>query len=88
MPRLFVLVYISIIASASTAHSFTARQMTEIPTIDPALLAERHNITCLGEAYDLELPLQEGWNPNTVSVQKLCAKTKYGGGPPGRNIGG
>ena len=46
------------------------------------------NITCLDDSYDLELPLQAHWNPNTVSMQSLCAKPQYGGGLPGENIAG
>ena len=55
---------------------------------DPAEADPNGNITCLGDSYDLELPLQAHWNPNTVSMQSLCAKTQYGGGPPGQNIAG
>ena len=55
---------------------------------DPAEADPYGNITCLGDSYDLELPTQAHWNPNTVSMQSLCAKTQYGGGPPGQNIAG
>ena len=55
---------------------------------DPAEADPFGNITCLGDSYDLELPTQAHWNPNTVSMQSLCAKTQYGGGPPGQNIAG
>ena len=55
---------------------------------DPAEADPDGNITCFGDSYDLELPLQAHWNPNTVSMQSLCARTQYGGGPPGQNIAG
>ncbi len=54
---------------------------------DPAQADPKGNITCLGDAYDLALPSWEGFNPNTLSMQKLCAKTQYGGAPPGQNVG-
>ena len=59
-----------------------------IENFDPVEADPNGNITCLGDSYDLELPLQAHWNPNTVSMQSLCAKTQYGGGPPGQNIAG
>ena len=48
------------------------------------------DITCLGSAYDLDLPAgpNVGFNPNNVSMQHLCAQRRYGGGPAGQNIGG
>ena len=49
----------------------------------------RNNITCVGQFPDLRLPLlQDGFDPNTASMQKLCAKTNYGGGAPGEHAGG
>ena len=45
-------------------------------------------IKCVGDRYDGELPVDEYFNPNTVSMQKLCAKPQYGGGSPGTHIGG
>ncbi len=49
----------------------------------------RRNITCLGSSYDLQLPIRsDGFNPNEITVQQLCAKTVYGGAPQGQNLGG
>lgn len=45
-------------------------------------------IKCVGDRYDGELPVDEYFNPNTVSMQKLCAKPQYSGGSPGTHIGG
>ena len=51
---------------------------------DPA-----YNITCLGNAYDLQLPVRmDGIDPNTFIMQQLCAKTVYGGAPAGQHLGG
>lgn len=48
-----------------------------------------NNITCVGSGPDLRLPvLTDGFNPNTASMQQLCAKTKYNGGRPGQHAGG
>ena len=55
---------------------------------DPAEADPKANITCIGDSYDLELPTQAHFNPNAVSMQKLCAKPQYGGGPPGQHVGG
>ena len=47
-----------------------------------------NNITCVGVAPDLRLPLlQDGFNPNVASMQQLCAKTQYNGGKPGQHAG-
>ena len=59
-----------------------------IENFDPAEADPDGNITCVGNTYDLELPTQSHWNPNTVSLQSLCTKTQYGGGPPGQNVAG
>jgi len=49
----------------------------------------RRNITCLGSSYDLQLPIRsDGFNPNELTMQQLCAKTVYGGAPLGQNLGG
>ena len=76
------------IGLASAGSNLVTRRGTAQSAVNPELLAKRHNISCVGNTYDLELPLQSDWNPNTVSLQYLCAKSKYGGGPTGRNIGG
>ncbi len=76
------------IATALSVSNPLSRRMFPDPGVDPALLAAWHNISCVGQSYDLKLPLQAGWNPNNVSVQHLCAKTKHGGGPGEQNIGG
>ena len=49
----------------------------------------RRNITCLGQSYDLHLPfLHNGTDPNTFTMQRLCAKTIYGGAPAFQHFGG
>ena len=55
---------------------------------DPAEADPKGNITCLGDAYDLALPIWNGFDPNGISMQKLCAKTQYGGGPANQNVAG
>ena len=46
------------------------------------------NITCLGDSLDLRLPMLGDFDPNQVSVQKICAKTQYNGGEPDQHAGG
>ena len=82
-------ILLAIIDGSQTAY--TPHQPWEpvaAENFDPAEADPFGNITCLGDSYDLELPTQAHWNPNTVSMQSLCAKTQYGGGPPGQNIAG
>ena len=55
---------------------------------DPAEANPMGAIKCLGDAYDQHLPIQpDGWNPNSVSMQKLCAKPQYGGGDADHHMG-
>ena len=55
---------------------------------DPSNANTYHNLSCVGDRYTLELPLQQGWNPNERTMQQLCAKPQYYGGPPGQHVGG
>ncbi|KAL8895582.1 MAG: hypothetical protein Q9192_003547 [Flavoplaca navasiana] len=55
---------------------------------NPALADPRGNITCVGNSYDLELPVIGDFNPNGLTMQQLCAKPQYGGGLPGQHVGG
>ncbi|KAL8999824.1 MAG: hypothetical protein Q9169_001364 [Polycauliona sp. 2 TL-2023] len=55
---------------------------------DPALADPRGNITCVGNSYDLELPVIGAFNPNELTMQQICAKPQYGGGLPGQHVGG
>lgn len=59
-----------------------------VENFDPAKAKPWHNITCLGTNYDLTLPIIDGFNPNEVSMQRLCAKPQYDGGLPGQHLGG
>ncbi|KAF6234114.1 hypothetical protein HO173_007533 [Letharia columbiana] len=61
---------------------------SQTDNLDPANADPTNNITCVGDKYDLDLPISAGFNPNTVSMQQLCAKTQFGGGPPGQHVGG
>ena len=51
-------------------------------------LLPQYNITCLGDQYDLTLPMDGNLNPNTVTMQQLCALPQFGGGLPDQNLGG
>ena len=56
---------------------------------DPAEANPVGGITCLGRPYDLRLPIQPGgFDPNSVSLQHLCAKPQYGGGAQYQHVGG
>ena len=57
---------------------------------DPAEANPKMGLTCLGDHSRLNLPYSRScrFDPNSVSMQKLCAKTQYHGGPPGQHLGG
>ena len=86
-------ILLAILYGSQTAYTIPAENLdfakadtVAAENFDPAEADPTGNITCLGDSYDLELPTHAHWNPNTVSMQSLCAKTQYGGGPPGQNI--
>ncbi|KAI4180916.1 MAG: hypothetical protein L6R41_006942 [Letrouitia leprolyta] len=62
-------------------------QMTA-ENFDPAQADPRKNITCVGDSYDLSLPILGEFNPNLLTMQQLCAKPQFGGGLPERHVGG
>ena len=70
------------IAAYDPAHPPTTENF------DPAEANPLGGITCLGRPYDLRLPLQPGFDPNSLSVQHLCAKPQYGGGAEYQHLGG
>ena len=84
---LLFLLTVNLATVLSVSKPLSPRMFAD-PGVDPVILAGWHNISCVGQNYDLSLPLHVGWNPNNVSMQHLCAKTKYGGGPEDQNIGG
>lgn len=55
---------------------------------NPAEADPSGNITCLGDRYAIDLPVIAGFNPNLVTMHKLCAKPQYNGGLPGQHVGG
>lgn len=44
-------------------------------------------ISCIGKS-NQQLPVQPDFDPNIKTMQHLCAKTAYRGGPAGQHIGG
>ena len=89
--RLFSLVFLLLFVGhciiAAPSFDPYAPQPTE-ENFDPAEADPRNNITCLGNNPDLQLPILNGFDPNQVTMQKLCAKPQYNGGPPGEHAGG
>ena len=56
---------------------------------DPAEANPKMSLTCLGDRPQLNLPANVwGFNPNGVSLQKLCAKPQYLGELPSQHLGG
>lgn len=75
-------------SSPAAANADDASLSSQTDNLIPANADPTNNITCVGDKYDLDLPISAGFNPNTVSMQQLCAKTQFGGGPPGQHVGG
>ena len=58
-----------------------------VDNTNPAIADPQGNLTCLGDHYAIGLPVQEDFDPNQSTMQQLCAKTQYNGGPPGQHVG-
>ena len=56
--------------------------------IDPAEGNPDHQITCFGHRPEILLPVYSDWDPNSHTVQQLCAKPQYGGLAPEKQLGG
>ena len=82
-----VIVWLFMNLAGTVAAVFDPFDPYQQENFDPALADPKGNVTCFGESYDLKLPSWDGLNPNELSMQELCAKTQYGGAPPGQNIG-
>ena len=54
---------------------------------DPTQANPVRNVTCIGDSLDLQIPMIGGFNPNQVTLQKLCAKPQYNGGARGQHAG-
>ena len=84
-----VMICLSILyTNTVTSPVFDPFNPNQQENFDPAEADPKGNITCLGDAYELALPTWNGFNPNGISMQKLCAKTQYGGGPANQNVAG
>ena len=80
-----ILFYVSTASAGVGSSSISQNDNT-----DPARANPRFNITCVGD-YGEALPVDAGFSPiyaPGISMQELCAKTQYGGGQPGKHIGG
>ncbi len=58
-----------------------------VENFDPTQANPARNVTCIGDDLALELPMIGDFNPNQVSVHKLCAKPQYNGGARGQHAG-
>lgn len=69
--------------------SFIAhRVLATTPTRPPGAPPDHEgNITCIGDKYGLDLPIINGFNPNLLKMQELCALPQYGG-KPDQHVGG
>ncbi|KAI9679214.1 MAG: hypothetical protein M1817_005233 [Caeruleum heppii] len=54
---------------------------------DPELGSPDGEITCSGPLPPFDLPRFADWDPNTLTLQELCAKPAYGGKGPGKHLG-
>ena len=67
-----------LVSNVSSAFDPGRRHYRE--NFDPQEADPRRNISCVGDSYDFKLPLLDGFNPNGLSMQTICAKPQYGGG--------
>lgn len=70
------------------ARLISAFLALQIPNALSYQFLPEHNITCLGDGYDLTLPLDGDFDPNELTMEKLCADPQLGGSLPYRHIGG
>ncbi|KAI9669453.1 MAG: hypothetical protein M1817_004678 [Caeruleum heppii] len=63
-------------------------QPSMVENFDPAAANDEASITCLGPLPPFELPRFPNWDPNTFTLQQICAKPQYGGRARGQHIGG
>ena len=97
-----VILSLSILTSSASARhakpllaTRTAREKAVVRDVsqatdnfDPAQADPHYNISCLGTSYDLQLPSSPGFDPNEVTMQRLCAKPQFNGGKPYQHLGG
>ncbi|KAI9680095.1 MAG: hypothetical protein M1817_005111 [Caeruleum heppii] len=76
---LFELIYAVAVYNPSSPH------YTE--NFDPAEADPLGNITCVGPLPPWPLPVQPTFDPNTFTLQQLCAKPQYGGQARGQHLG-
>lgn len=64
------------------------RIIATVPARPPGLAPDHEgNISCIGDQYGLDLPMINGFNPNLLKMQQLCALPQYGG-QPNLHVGG
>ncbi|KAI9673375.1 MAG: hypothetical protein M1817_002837 [Caeruleum heppii] len=56
--------------------------------LNPEQADDRYGITCTGNLPPYRLPVFPGWDPNTFTLQEICAKPQYGGKAPGQHLAG
>ena len=75
-----------LISSVSSTYNPYRKHFKE--NFDPAEADPKRNLSCVGDSYGLRLPLlEDGFNPNGLSMQKLCVKPQYGGGEQHQHAG-
>ncbi|KAI9681969.1 MAG: hypothetical protein M1817_000023 [Caeruleum heppii] len=84
--KLFHLTVLTLLPLTLAVYDPNTRQLFE--NFDPAEADPEGNITCLGPLPDWPLPIYDEWNPNTFTLQELCAKPQYGGRAPYQHLGG
>ena len=71
----------------TASATYNSRRAHYKENFDPAEADPRGNVSCVGDTYDLKLPMLENFNPNGLSMQKLCVKPQYGGGAQYQHVG-
>ena len=73
-----------------TVAVYSEQHPPDYENYDPTEANPKINLTCLRDHSRLNLPYSRScrFDPNGASMQKLCAKPQYQGGPPGQHLGG
>ncbi|KAI9681334.1 MAG: hypothetical protein M1817_002617 [Caeruleum heppii] len=76
-----------VLLSDRTGAVFDPKKPHTEENFDPAEADPLHNITCVGPLPPFPLPRFDNWDPNTFTLQELCAKPQYGGRAPDQHLG-
>ncbi|KAI9676098.1 MAG: hypothetical protein M1817_000841 [Caeruleum heppii] len=85
----FFAIFSTILRGPAAAYDSNPRVPDDLQeNFNPALADQDFAISCVGSKWPWWIPRFPDWDPNTLTVQELCAKPQYGGRGPGKHLGG